>query len=71
MTYYETLLAKRGLKLTDEQISIRNAWFVSQNDQTRRFKPLKPLAQQERDVAEVHEQADQQELTRQVRRLFH
>jgi hypothetical protein len=68
MSYYEDLLKKRGLKLTEEQVSIRNAWFVSQNDRTRRFKPL---AKQKGDKAPVSKQADQQELTRQVRRLFH
>lgn len=68
MTYYEELLQKHHMKLTDEQVSIRNAWFVSQNDRTRRFKPL---AKQKGDKAPVSKQADQQELTRQVRRLFH
>lgn len=41
MTYYEQLLEKKGMKLTDEQVSLRNAWFVSQNDQTRRYKPAR------------------------------
>lgn len=40
MSYYEDLLRKRGMKLTDEQVSIRNAWFVSQHDKTRRLKPI-------------------------------
>lgn len=38
MSYYESLLQKRGIKLTEEQVSIRNAWFVSQNDKSRRYK---------------------------------
>lgn len=71
MTYYEELLAKRGLKLTDEQISIRNAWFVSQNDQTRRYKPMKMLTKQQGNIPKIHKPADQQKLSRQIGSLFH
>jgi hypothetical protein len=71
MTYYEELLQKHHIKLTDEQLSSRNAWFVSQSDQTRRFKPAKMLTKQQGNIAKVHKQTDQQKLSRQIGSLFH
>ena len=40
MTYYETLLKRHGMKLTDEQLSLRNAWSISQNDRSHRLKAI-------------------------------